>query len=291
MSYYTELVASDAVEWLRPLLDSKTYTCRRSDGKFEMCPVSEPFESPWHHIGYATGANCPYLHNQLFQNISPRTPAGQFIPRRCQKCWKIVVRPNNLKQLFALEQLLMQLPWPSKCGIERRSYAPCLPNRYGGYIYNESMEEGLDRLDILRKHVDGFTDLGPDVDMHLKRACTEMEMTFPDSTTWSVSDEQNRIEDLLDWLVVFNIPATNVSQHILNKIHMGWIEWACENGDDTYLEYTDGKPIYRPAVRYERKAEGTDEGSPNSETVDLSPTSGEVPKGRVRRTTKKRVKK
>jgi len=192
-----------------------------------------------------------------------------------------------------MDQLLAQINWPSKCGIERRSYTPPpTPGaRYGAYIYNESTEQGLDRLDILRKHVDGFPELGPDVEMYLKRACTEMEMTFPDSTTWEVTDEQNRIEDLLDWLIVFDIPATHTSKHVLDKIHMGWIEWACENGDDTYLEYTDGKPLYRPAVRYERKADGTNEETPKGKTVSAGRSSPSVPKGSTRRTTKKKVKK
>jgi len=293
VSYYTELRSRDIVDWMQPLLDSKTYTCRRSDGKFQMCEVTEPISSPWHHIQYATGANCPYLHQQLFLQISPRTPIGQFIPRRCHKCWKIVIKLKTLKQLFAMDQLLAQINWPSKCGIERRSYTPPpTPGaRYGAYIYNESVEQGLDRLDILRKHVDGFPELGPDVEMYLKRACTEMEMTFPDSTTWEVTDEQNRIEDLLDWLIVFDIPATHTSKHVLDKIHMGWIEWACENGDDTYLEYTDGKPLYRPAVRYERKADGTNEETPKGKTVSAGRSSPSVPKGSTRRTTKKKVKK
>ena len=57
------------------------------------------------------------------------------------------------------------------------------------------------------------------------------------------------------------------------------IEWAAENGDETYLEYTDGKPLYQPCIRYERKVEGTEAGSPDDETVSFSPTAGEVPKG------------
>jgi len=290
MSYYTDLRSRDIVDWLKPVIDSREYICRRGDGKFKLCEISEPTHSPWHHIDFAHGAICPYLQ-KLFNTISVRTPAGQFIPRRCQSCWKIVIRPQTLKQLFALEDILERLMWPSKCGIERRSYTPTKYGRYGGYVYNMSTAEGLDRIDILRGLVDKEPFLGPDVEMYLKRACTEMEMAFPDSTTWTVSEAQKRVEDLLDWYIVFDVPSTHTATHLIDKVHMTWIEWACENGDDTYLEYTDGKPIYRPAVRYERKADGTNEETPKGKTVSAGWSSPSVPKGGARRTTKKKVKK
>ena len=84
---------------------------------------------------------------------------------------------------------------------------------------------------------------------------------------------------------------SKTATHIINSVYRRWIEWAAEHGDETYLEYTDGRPLYVPSVRYERKAEGTDAGSPDSEAVSVSPTAGEVPKGSARRKTKKKGKK
>jgi hypothetical protein len=203
-----------------------------------------------------------------------------------------VIRPRTLKELFRLEELLIFLNLPSKCGIERRSYTPppVKGERYGGYIYSTSMEQGLERLGILRQYLED-DDLLNGVEAYLKRACTEMEMTFPDSTTWEVTDEQNKIEDLLDWLVVYDICASLPAKHTIDKVHMVWIEWACENGDETYLEYTDGKPIYRPAVRYEPGVEGTDEDTPDDETVSAGRSSPSVPKGSTRKKTKGKSKK
>jgi hypothetical protein len=118
-----------------------------------------------------------------------------------------------------------------------------------------------------------------------------MEMTCPDSTTWEVTDEQNKSEDLLDWLVVYDICASLPAKHTIDKVHMVWIEGACENGDETYLEYTDGKPIYTPAVRYELGVEGTDEVTPDDETVSAGRSSPSVPKGSTRKKTKGKSKK
>ena len=286
MSYYEDLKKNDVVSWILPLIKSGTYQVRRSDGRFKLQPVQEPYESPWHHIGYAEGGNCPYLHQHLFDVISPRTPAGKFIPRKCQNCYKIVIRPKNLRQLFALENLLEQIKWPSKCGIEKRSYTPLSKHRYGGYIYNKGMQEGLERLQIIRKHIADHPVLGPDVESYLKRSCTEMEMAFPDSSKWTVTDEQNRVEDLLDWLIIADIPASMTSKHVLDRIHMGWVEWAAENGDETYLEYTDGRPLFQQCVKYEPRVEGTDEDTPQDKTVGVGPSSRAVPKGNTRKPTK-----
>jgi hypothetical protein len=176
---------------------------------------------------------------------------------------------------------------PSKCGIEKRSYTPLSKYRYGGYIYNRSYDEGIENLKRLREVLKNSKPLS-DVECYLKRACTEMEMAFPNSHEWKITQEQHAIEDMLDWLLVYDIQASMVSQHILDKIHMGWVEWAAENGDETYLEYTDGNSLYPGVVKYELPVEGTEAGSPDDKTVAPSPTAGEVPKGKSQRTTKEK---
>ena len=272
MSYYSDLKNIDVIEWIRPLIENKTYKMRQSDGRFVMCEMTDPHESPWHHIRHQPGAKCPYLHHQLFNVISPRTPAGKFVPRFCQECWKIVIRPHNLKQLFALEKVLVELNWPSKCGVEKRSYTPLSKYLYGGYIYSKSAEEGGNRLLKIREVLADTPGL-EDVECYLKRACTEMELAMPHSNEWEVTDEQKRVEDILDWMIVYDIVVSETSPHLANKVHMGWIEWAAQHGDETYLDYTDGVRMVPDCVRYEpmsdeeietMKLEGKDSSAPQT---------------------------
>ena len=287
MSYYTDLMKNDVVSWVEPLITKGVVKCRTSDSKFELKNMSAPHKPPWHYIRAVVGAKCPYFH-RLFEEISPRTPAGKFVPRRCHECWKIVIRPRNLKELFALEELLVsKIDWPCKCGIERRAYAPLSKHRYGGYIYNTSNKQGIERLKKIREMLAEDETLNG-VEAYLKRGCTEMELAFPDSSGWKVTEAQNEVEDLLDWYFTFDVPNSGMAPHITDRLHMTWIEWAAENGDETYLEYTDGKPLYPPAVRYEPKVEGTEAGSPDDKTVTPSPTAGEVPKGKSQRTMKEK---
>ena len=290
MSYYADLKKRDVVTWLEPMINSGSVKCRITDGKFEFTNMTHPHKVPWHYIRTVTGAKCPYYQN-LFGKISPRTPAGKFVPRRCQSCWKIVIRPRSLKELFALEELMLtKFDWPCKCGIERRSYTPLSKYRYGGYIYNTDPQQGGRRLLELRKMFEEHEVLNG-VEAYLKRGCTEFELGIPNTSEWKVTDEQNRVEDLLDWYFHFDVPDSGMPEHILDRVHMTWIEWAAENGDETYLEYTDGQPLFRPAFRYEPKVEGADEATPDDETVSVGDSSTAVPKGNTRNKTKKGKKK
>ena len=290
MSYYTDLMKNDVVSWVEPLITKGVIKSRASDSKFELRNMAAPHKPPWHYIRTVVGAKCPYFH-RLFEEISPRTPAGKFIPRRCQECWKIVIRPRNLKELFALEELMLsKFDWPCKCGIERRSYAPLSKHRYGGYIYSTSVKQGLERLKKIRSMLEEHEVLNG-VEAYLKRGCTEFELGFPDSTKWEVTEAQHEVEDLLDWYFTFDVPNSGMAPHITNRLHMTWIEWAAENGDETYLEYTDGRPLYPPAVRYEPKVEGANEATPDDETVSVGESSPAVPKENTQKKTKKGKKK
>ena len=289
MSYYSDLGNRDVISWVEPLISSGVIKCRVSDSKFELQNMSSPHKPPWHYIRTVIGAKCPYFH-RLFDEISPRTPAKKFVPRRCQQCWKIVIRPKTVKELFELEKLMLsKIDWPCKCGIERRSYAPLSKHRYGGYIYSTSARQGLDRLDKIRELLNE-NDILSGVEAYLKRGCTEMELGFPDSTKWEVSEAQNEVEDILDWYFTFDVPSSGMAPHLVDRLHMTWIEWAAENGDETYLEYTDGEPLYPPAVRYEKKVEGTNEATPDDETVSVGDSSTAVPKENTQKKTKGKKK-
>lgn len=67
----------------------------------------------------------------------------RFIPQGCQNCHKVVVKPRTYKELLDLRKLQVELDYPSKCGIEERSFSKGL---YGGYFYCGGIEDGRSRF-------------------------------------------------------------------------------------------------------------------------------------------------
>ena len=193
-NYYQMLKDSDVVSWLEPLW-KKGWKWRAGDHKLQVQSNMIP-NVPWHFTN--PGHDCFIWSNILFDIVGHNQAHGnlQFIPGHCRNCYKVVVRPKTVKQLFALERLQMKLGYQSKCGIEVRDYTPAL---YGGYFYTQGLEAGRERYQQVRAAVDADQDLGEDVDVYLKRACTEMERKYGDSDQWSeITERQKSIEALVN---------------------------------------------------------------------------------------------
>jgi hypothetical protein len=246
-SYYDWMCAHDIVEQLKPLWEQAGYYLRESDGKLTV-DARIAIDTPWHHIKNKWDFDCGLWHRIVFDYISKRLPAQErFVPSRCQQCFKVVVRPKTLKQLFALEALQIRLQRPSKCGIEPRATVCGL---YGGYFYNDGLEEALERYREVRSAVDADQHLGPDVSVIVKRGCTEYELECGPSDKWAISDVQLKFEALVNQYVAHDDVMRSQPEHLVWHLHRKWIEFAYANGDLTYLEFTDGKPLYPPVVTY-----------------------------------------
>ena len=108
---YGWLKQNDVVEMLQPLLKRGGYRLRISDGKFEAESVYGA-DGPWIHVKHARGKKCHLWHQIMFNVVSEPLPeALRFVPSGCQECWKVVVRPKTLKQLFALWEIEKRLPY------------------------------------------------------------------------------------------------------------------------------------------------------------------------------------
>jgi len=247
-SYYQEVVDNDIITMFRPLLERAGYILRDQDGKIVATSSSMAWDTPWHHLVHDAFLDCQKWHRVLFDLFSRAMPSNKkFVPRPCQQCWKVVVRPKTLLGLFALMRLQVGLNRPSKCGIEIRPYVSGL---YGGYFYNHSLQEGLDCYAIVRQAVNETTHLGEETGIILKRACTEFEKECGDSTKWTVSEKQLQIETQVNkWFARDNIMRQQPT-HAIANVHRKWIEWAYSNGDDTYLAFTNDKPLFEPVQTY-----------------------------------------
>jgi len=244
-NYYVWLIEHDIVGWTEQARKVNGWEFRPGDMKLEVKNPA-PINAPWHYIK-STKGDCFKWMGLVFNILSSRSKI-QFVPSYCMNCYKVVVRPKTLKQLFALENLQKRLNLPSKCGIEIRDYVPAL---YGGYFYNRGVEEGRKCYKIVREAVDKDKVLGKDVDVYLKRSCTEMEQKFGDSDKWvEPSEKQMEMEETLLSMIAYDPNGQGQPPHFVAHVHKWWIEWAFQHGDMTYLEYTAGLPIQPLAKTY-----------------------------------------
>lgn len=260
-SIYKHLAAHDIIEMLKPLLDSGGYQLRSEDGKLIPRNPQMARETPWIHVRHIPGFNCGLWHQIIFNYISAKLPQGQkFVPRHCQSCWKVVVRPRTLQQLFNLLEIQKSLDRPSKCGIEVRETVHGL---YGGYFYNKSLDAGLECYtavcsalftnEVMRPLLDEIDEEGKTIRILLKRACTEYEHACGPSDQWKVTDEQNALEDLVEQYVYHDEMNLMQPDHVCWNIKKRWIEWAWKNGDPTFARYTGNEPLYPPYITYHPK--------------------------------------
>ena len=258
VSPYDYFKTYDVVKMLQPLIDEGSHYYRLEDGKAKIKLATIPHNTPWIQAKGMPGLNCLLWHSILFDRVVPYLPFKEkFVPRGCQSCWKVVVKPRTLQQLFNLHEMQKRLDLPSKAGIENR---PSVPGLYGGYFYNRSLEAGRYCYEIVKTAMLENEHLAPlvdEVDEHgkttriiLKRGCTEFEHLLGDSSKWEVTPEQEFIEELINQYIIDENASIRQPDQFIWNIKRRWIEFAWEHGDPTYARYTGGKPLYPSYVTY-----------------------------------------
>lgn len=273
------LVNADILEKGKALF-AQGFSIRPRDNKIAPAVPGKSFNVPWVYVCPDDSKDCGFWHQVIFDTY------GLF-PLGCLDCWKVVVRPKTVKQLFALHEYQdseykysrTKNGTPAgycKCGIELRKY---VHGNYGGYFYNSSLEEGLQCYEKVRADITKY--IGADISVTLKRACTEYELKYGDSSRWEELLEKGSYEDKdgnvitvppLDVLkqkieaIKLNVSMTaedmqaeegyNVQQPGYVKIHVmrSWLERAYDVGDPTALEFNEGgKLYYTPPVTYHNR--------------------------------------
>lgn len=170
-----------------------------------------------------------------------------FIHSFCHDCYKVVVRPKTVVQLFKLYDLQKEMQEPSKCGVELRSFISAY---YGGYFYTRSLEEGQTMHRRVRKVID--EQLSPDISVILKRGCTEFEMKFGASDKWKILPNQKEWETKFDEIYVRDMQAPyEMPDYLVAYIKRLWIHFAATQKipDMSYKELTGGKAL-TPECKY-----------------------------------------
>jgi hypothetical protein len=239
---YHDISKTDVLFKFGPLINQGQFFIR-DDGKLDR-KTKLSHDTPWIHTRQAPNRNCGLYHvyHELFG----------FVHSRCQECWKVVVRPRTLVELHKLLLMQQTVEYPCKCGAERRDTVCGL---YGGYFYNDSKAEGLECYKDVRSQVD--TLMSPDVVVLLKRGCTEFEIGGKGgpSDTWEVSEDQRKMELLLDDVIVQDVIKIPQPDHLKENVFRSWIHWAYAGGDLTYKEFTRGEPLFPQYVTYHQEVE------------------------------------
>jgi len=234
MTPYEELCSQDWVQYFEEKLNS-TEVRYDKDGKFKVFGRLVNGD-PWLRTPSCTTQD---IHGMCGRYQEIFALKMGFIHSRCHECWKVVVAPNTVEELFKLYDYQQDIDIPAKCGIELR---PFVPRLYGGYFYNQSLEQGRECHKIISEGV--HNKISPDIKVILKRACSEFEIKFGPSDKWKILPEQKEYEDKFDTLFVQDVanPAV-MPEYIAANTKRKWLQFAAEAKppDYTYLKFTGGK--------------------------------------------------
>jgi len=239
---YERLTKLDITEKIKPLLNAGIYIRRPSDGKFIAKNPVIPWNAPWIYTRTDPRARCGLYHTIFHQRF-------KHIHSYCRECYKVVVRPRNLVEQFDWYEVQRTiLDFPCKLGIERRGTVHGL---YGAYHYFRGKEAGREGYKELRRLADKFLSL--ETPAILKRYCTEFEILndkthepsdktpdiTPEERDWEILIESQFAEvETASGMVGGGYP-TDAIAHVMKD----WIDYAYMNGDPTYIEFTNGKPL------------------------------------------------
>lgn len=233
---YEDLVKVDI---LRPLLSGFEEKRFRMlvDGQIEWKTEYIEPNTPWIFVKVDLERNCNKWLDIYHEYYG-------IIPKTCRKCWKVAFQPKTLVELFKVYQVQTELDRASKCGIEMRP----ISSHRGGYSafwyvpLGGGLKEGRSLFEFIKIKLE--TALEREVDLILKRGCTEMERQVGVSDRWDERAEQfDFVQEQLDqwfvdaWPEAFEMPG-------LMKIHTQrmWIEWAYQHGDETYKDFSNSFP-------------------------------------------------
>jgi hypothetical protein len=227
---------------LQPLLSRGYSWCPESKTMRILQPMAISANTPWIHHKNLYTKHCAKDHSLTFSCFNCIHP-------RCLECWKVVVTPKTFVQLLQLRELQKKLDRPSKCGIELRDYTPKF---YGGYFYNNNIDDGRECYDVVRDAV--RDDIGEDIaeGVILKRACTEYEMLRGPSPFWHNTPDENKIIDIMEAYVDTPRHYGGQSKIVTNHVKMKWVLWAHMNNDMTYQDYNNGKSLFPGYVSYHK---------------------------------------
>jgi len=232
--------------------------------------ASMDFNTNWLFFGHTTSLrDCFLWHSVMFNNFD-------LVPEYCKlRCYKVVVKVRNFLEAMQFYNAILAgpiicgdlMPIHGKVGVDERFYSD---GHFNGFVYCDGLEDALERYATVRKIVDEQIPNGKDINIIIKRTCTEFERKYGSTNQefWqSMSEDeldlQHRIED------IFGTRKVSVTQPdwLKNKIITKMVKWANTCGDKSWIDFFDIDDfITMKAVTYH-------EGKPKENAmIDAGPT-------------------
>lgn len=208
-----------------------------STGKFRLL-TGHIIDSPWIFVKPARFRRCNLW--QFWEEMFPVVDGAPYIPSGCQACWKVVIRPANVYELFMLLGVLQASDLPSKCGVDYRRHTS---QPYGGFVYCDDKEQAMAYREFLRPMVEQQLSKATADKMIVKRGCTEFDQKLS-SDQWTMTPAHKELERYLTDMFVPNgyeyheseaTIAFKLQDFIMHANSFGDMSWKQVVGEDVKL--------------------------------------------------------
>ncbi len=183
---------------------------------------------------------CRFLMQLMFKIAYGRSAA----PHGCSACYKVKVAPGSLRELVAAWRIAKRVECTSKWGID--FFNPYSQDVYAGYFYTSGLDAARRLLKVVREAFDADPNLGPGIPITIKRGCSEYEIALGPLDRFDFKPEMAEVEDYLKSRFRWPQRAGRGDAVLAH-----WIDVAFRMGDDTYLDFTDGKRLRPRTTTYD----------------------------------------
>lgn len=189
-------------------------------------------------------------HMRIFMNYSA-------IPKYCFDCYKILITPRNVIELFKLMIIFTKIGLPEdncrKALVEMR---PKVSGSYKGIINCRNYANAVNIATVIQRVLSEKVATG--IPVIIKRGCSEYPITYPEYA--NIGDASNKMEYKQEWQQIedaadehFNYSSRpdremyNTPGYTLNDVNTMyyWLQYAAAIGDLSYLSISsqEVKPL------------------------------------------------
>jgi hypothetical protein len=194
----------------------------------------------WVYVTRGPALGCRFLMDFMFHHAY----AEAAVPSGCSGCYKVKVVTRTLRELAAAWEIAKRVNCSSKWGTDLSN--PYSQSVYAGYFYVTGLDAARALFKVVRQAFDKNPKLGPGIRMTIKRGCSEYEAVLGPSDRYEFTPEMAELE--ADLKTRFR---PRKAEHQPSMVVAQWIETAFRIGDDTYLDFTGGKPLRKRTVTYD----------------------------------------